>query len=320
MSDVVVVGGGISGIACARVCADAGISVRVLDRGHRAGGRMATRTLRDLPDGEHAADTGAPYFTASDDGFRAVVDGWVARGLAREWTDTFHTAGPLGLREAKTGPMRYASTSGLRTLVEDLADGIELRAGAEIGPLGVHRLVDGETPRIVVLAMPGPQAARVLTDHHAATAAVADQPYDAALSLVARFEERTWPEFDGAFVSSVPEVSWIADDGRSRGDGAPVLVAHSTPEFAAEHLDDPEAALPDLLRALRTVLGVHGDPLWTHVQRWTFAKPTGSREATFHLGADGIGLCGDGWSQKSKVEAAWRSGTDLGEAIRERLA
>ncbi len=320
MSDVVVIGGGISGAACARVCADAGISVRMLDRGHRAGGRMSTRTLRDLPQGVHPADTGAPYFTASDDGFRAVVDGWLARGLAREWTDTFHTAGPFGLRETKTGPMRYASTGGLRTLVEDLADGIELRTGAEVGPLGVHRLVDGETPKVVVLAMPGPQAARLLADHHADVAALADQPYDAALSLIVAFPERTWPEFDGAFVSNVPEIGWIADDGRSRGDGAPVLVAHSTPEFAAQHLDDPQAALPDLLRALRSVLGASGEPVWSHVQRWTYAKPTGGREATFHLGVGGIGLCSDGWAQKSKVEAAWRSGTDLGEAIRDRLA
>ena len=31
-----------------------------------------------------------------------------------------------------------------------------------------------------------------------------------------------------------------------RGDDAPVLVAHSTPAFAATHLKDPQAALPEL--------------------------------------------------------------------------
>ena len=318
MSDVVVVGAGISGVACARACSDAGLSVRVLDRGHRGGGRMATRTLRT--GGEHPADTGAPYFTVSDDDFRAVVSGWLDRGLAHEWTDTFHTAGPLGLREAKTGPMRYASSKGLRALVEDLGAGLEVRQGTTVDAVGAHRLVDHERPNVVVLAMPGPQAARILQAHHAELASVADQPYDPALALVARFEARTWVDFDGAFVTNVPELRWIADDGRSRGDGAPVLVAHSTPEFAREHLEDPEEALPALLRGLRSVVGVHGDPVETHVQRWTFAQPTSSREDTFHLGADGIGLCGDGWSPKSKVEAAWRSGTDLGAAIVARLA
>ena len=41
------IGGGISGIACATALADAGLSVDVLDRGHRLGGRLATQTLRD---------------------------------------------------------------------------------------------------------------------------------------------------------------------------------------------------------------------------------------------------------------------------------
>lgn len=318
--DVVVVGAGIAGAACARACAEAGLGVRVLDRGHRPGGRMATRTLRDAPGGAHPVDTGAPYCTVSDDGFREVVDRWRDRGLVREWTDTFWTAGPIGLREPKPGPMRYASTRGLRALVEDLLTGVEVRQETEVDAIGVHRLVDGSHPRAVALAMPGPQAARLLRAHHAEHAAVADQPYAPALALVARFTERTWREFDGAFVSNVPELSWIADDGRSRGDGAPVLVAHSTPELAQQHLDDPDAARPAMLRALRAVLGVRGEPLDARIQRWTFARPTSTRESTFHLSGDGIGLCGDGWSEKSRVEAAWRSGTDLGEAIVERLA
>ncbi|MFD1721924.1 NAD(P)/FAD-dependent oxidoreductase [Amnibacterium endophyticum] len=320
MKDVLIVGAGLAGAACARVCLEAGIAVRVLDRGHRAGGRMATRTLRDAPGGEHPVDTGAPYFTVSDDGFREVADRWRDRGLIREWTDTFWTAGPFGLREPKPGPMRYASTRGIRSLVEDLLTGIEVRQEADVDAVGVHRLVDRAHPEIVVLAMPGPQAARLLQAHHADLAALADQAYAPALALVARFEERTWPEFDGAFVSNVPELSWIADDGRSRGDGAPVLVAHSTPELAADHLDDPSAAQPALLKALRGVLGVHADPVEARVQRWTYAKPTSGRQSTFHLSADGIGLCGDGWAEKSKVEAAWVSGTALGEAIVDRLA
>lgn len=316
--DVVVVGAGISGVACAARCAAAGLDVRLLDRGHRIGGRLATRTLHEPA--EHAADTGAPYFTVSDDRFRGVVGGWLERGLAREWTDTFHTAGPLGLQETKTGPMRFASARGIRALVEDLADGLDVRSGATVEPLGAGRRVAGLRPRVVVLAMPGPHAAPLLASHHAEQAAIADQPYDPALSLIARFPARAWAEFDGAFVSNVAEVRWIADDGRSRGDDAPVLVAHSTPEFAHLHLREPEAALEPMLRAVRTVVGAHGDPIEARVQRWTFAQPKGGREQTFHLGENGIALCGDGWSARSKVEAAWLSGDDLGAAIVERLA
>lgn len=329
-TDVVVVGGGISGVACARRLADAELSVRVVDRGRRLGGRLGARTLHDLPGGPHPADLGAPYFTVSDDGFRGVVDAWLARGLAREWTDTFRTAGPGGLSQARSGPVRYAGTASLRALVEDLAQGLDVRSGMTLDTADVERLIEGDEARAVVLAMPGPQAARLLAARRPDLAAVADQPYDPGIVLVARFERRVWPEFDGAFVSDVAEVRWLADDGRSRGDGAPVLVAHSTPDFARAHLADPESATAPMLRAMRSVLGIDHDPVETRVQRWTFAQPTSGRDSTFHLTASGtgpsgtglcrIGLCSDGWSSKSRVEAAWRSGDDLGAALAARLA
>ncbi len=66
--------------------------------------------------------------------------------------------------------------------------------------------------------------------------------------------------------------------------------------------------------AVRAVLGIDVDPEWTHVHRWTFAKPADPRAEPFSLD-DGIGLCGDGWAAPSKVESAWRSGHALGSAL-----
>ena len=314
-ADVIVVGGGISGVACARRVADAGLAVRVLDRGRRIGGRLAARTA----DG-HAVDLGGPYCTVSDDRFRAVADDWLTRGLLHEWTDTFRTAGPDGLGESKTGPMRYAAPGGMRSLVEDLATGldVEQRTVASIGP---GRTVDGEADAaaVVVLAMPGPQAVRLLRAEHLELVEEADQPYGAGIAVVARFAERTWPDFDAAFVSDLP-IRWLADDGSSHGDGAPVLVAHVTPDVSAEHLDDPDAVIEPALDAMRRVLAVDLAPTDAFAHRWTFAQPTASRDRTFLLAPTGIALCGDGWSGKSRVEAAWLSGDDLGAAIVERLA
>lgn len=306
--DVLVVGAGISGIAAARRCLDAGLTVRVLDRGKRIGGRLAASTRDD-----HAIDLGAPYCTVSDERFRAVADDWLDRGLLREWTDTFRVADPGGLGEARTGPIRYGAAGGMRSLVEDLATAIDVER-TTAGPVGPGLEVDGETARAVVLAMPGPQAVRLLQTHHADLAQRADQQYGSSIAVVARFAERTWPEFDAAFVSGLP-IRWLADDGRSHGDGAPVLVAHTTPDFAAEVLDEPIAAIEPVLDAVRQVLGVPLEPTEVFAHRWTFAAPTDPRDETFLLDASGIGLCGDGWSERSRVEAAWLSGDDLGAAL-----
>ena len=43
MIDIVVIGAGMSGIACARVLRAAGLPVRLIDKGRGVGGRMATR-------------------------------------------------------------------------------------------------------------------------------------------------------------------------------------------------------------------------------------------------------------------------------------
>ena len=297
------VGAGIAGVACARELVAAGHEVLVLERGHVPGGRMASRQLDGRP-----VDLGASYLTASDDAFRQVVDDWVARGLARPWTDSFHTATPDGLQGTKQGPLRYGAPGGLRSLVEDLATGLDVMTGTEVSRVGPGPRVDGTAYDAVVLAMPDPQARRLLGPE---LQHLVDREYEPVLALAARFPVRDW-ELDGAFVNGDDVLAWVADDGSRRGDGAPVLVAHSTAGFAAAHLEDPAAAGSALVAALRRVLGV-GAPARTYVQRWTYAKPVGERDAPYGL-VDGVGLCGDGWGA-SKVEAAWVSGYRLGRAL-----
>ena len=111
----------------------------------------------------------------------------------------------------------------------------------------------------VVLAMPDPQARRLLGQEHPLAARL-DREFEPVLALAARWPQRTWDDvsptgrFDGAFVNDDPVLSWVADDGRRRGDDAPVLVAHSTPEFAGRHLVEPAGAGPEMVRALRSVM------------------------------------------------------------------
>ncbi len=311
---VVVVGGGIAGVACARELAAGGRAVLVRDRGRRLGGRMACRTVNG-----RAVDAGASYFTARDPAFAAVVADWCDRGLAREWTDTFHLGSPAGLGATKSGPVRYAAAHGLRSLVEDLAAGLTLRSGDEVEEVRPGPRVDGEPAAAVVLAMPDPQALDLLDDDLGAEVAqCAGRDWSPVISLLAGWDRRGWPEFDGVFVADSPVLGWVADDGRRRGDGAPVLVAHSTGAFAAPRLDDPATALLPMLTALRSMLGIDPAPRWAEVRRWSLAHPLAPHDQPFHLGPAGVGLCGDGWGPP-RVETAYLSGRALGGALLERL-
>ncbi|WP_299576024.1 FAD-dependent oxidoreductase [uncultured Williamsia sp.] len=299
---VTVVGAGMSGAACAAELVRAGVEVRVVDRGRAPGGRMASPTLHD-----RRVDTGAGYFTVRDSGFQAVVDDWHDRGLTRPWTDTFGVLSPDGPPSTKSGPTRWATDGGLRSLVRDVLGDIPVETAS----------LDALPAGHVVVAMPDPQAARL--------AEVPDPvEYEPVIAVVVGFDGRPDLPFDhAAFVNDHPDVAFLADDGSRRGDDAPVLVVHTTPDRARQHLDDPDAVIVPVVDALRRLLGT-GDPAWTHAHRWTFAKPAAQHDVSCHVAVDGdrvVGLAGDQWCPEGapRVESAWRSGVDLAAALLPRL-
>lgn len=306
---VQIIGAGISGLACARALQSRGVAARVVDRGRRAGGRMASRTI----DGRDV-DLGASYFTVEQgSAFEPVVADWMSRGIAREWTDAFAIAGPDGIRETRTGPMRYAAPGGLRSLVVDLADGLPVVQG---------EVVDRAVAPWTVLAMPDPQARRLLVAKPEVRALLDDGGgWEPVIAVALRWPTRQWPEgFAGAFVHDSPDISFIADDGSRRGDHAPVLVAHTTAGLAAQHLDAPDGAIEPATAAVSGALGIDERPSSTFAHRWTFAKPVAQHPEPFLLveGA-GIGVCGDAWGPKASVAAAWTSGDALGRELAARL-
>lgn len=278
--------------------------MRVLERSRGVGGRMASPTLHGRP-----VDLGAAYFTVTDPEFTAVVDGWHAAGLARPWTDSLAVLSPDAPRDTSRGPQRWAAVGGLRSLVVALAHGLDVEFQHTVERVGPGPVIDGEPADALVLAMPDPQAARLLDP---VPAVLADRAWNPVISVAAGFAQRTWEPLPAAFVNDDPVLSLVADDGDRRGDGAPVLVAHSNAAVARTHDADPRGAIAPVLAALDRLLGV-GEPVWTHAHRWRFAAPADGREATFHLDG-GIGLAGDGWG-RSRVETAWRSGVDLARAL-----
>ncbi len=180
---VTVVGAGIAGAACAVALRAAGVPVRLVDRGRAVGGRMASPVLHD-----RRVDLGAGYFTVKDEGFAEVVAGWEQAGLARPWTDTFTALAPGVDPSTKSGPVRWGTPGGLRSLVWSMlaGAGIEVEAGVEL-----EALPDGP----VVLAMPDPQAQRVF-----AAPELRFVDYEPVIAVACGFDERCWPALhDAAF-------------------------------------------------------------------------------------------------------------------------
>jgi predicted NAD/FAD-dependent oxidoreductase len=199
-----------------------------------------------------------------------------------------------------------------------LATGLDVRLDHEVRHVGPGPVVDGEPADVAVLAMPDPQALRLVDAGSAAADQLTGREWRPVIAVAAGWPSRQWPALPAAFVNDNPVLSLVADDGDRRGDAAPVLVLHSTADVAREHDAAPDGAIPPMLAMLRRLLDVGVPPTWTHAHRWRFASPAGRRDAAFHLGDDGIALAGDGWGA-SRVETAWRSGTMLARAVAGRV-
>ena len=322
---VIVVGAGIAGLACARELVDAGVPARVVERAGVVGGRLASEPL-----GGRTVDTGAAYLTADHPAFLGRLQTWRIDGLARPWTDTFR--GQHG-----AAPMRWSAPGGLRSLAVDLARELDVTLGAEVTAL----------PRAdaVVLAMPGPEALRI-----ADLPAAREQSWSPVLTAVLTYPDRVWPDFHGVFVNDHPVLATVCDDGDRRGDRAPVLVAHSTAEFArgsgwfsapsegpgagsgtargsgwfsapsegpgagsgtARERRPDDAAGVEMAAAVGALLEL-GDPVGVTLRRWPFAQP---RPGTGRFAVrDGVYLCGDAFG-RPRVQTAWLSGLAAARAI-----
>lgn len=300
---VAVVGAGLSGVACAHELSRHGIAVDVFERGRAPGGRMASPQLHG-----RRVDVGAAYFTAKEPDFVAEVERWTTAGLVRDWTDTLDVFSADGHRQT-SGPTRYAAPDGLRSLVRREGIGLDRTVGS----------LDELDHAAVVLAMPDPQAARLAPD-------AADWvTYEPVIAVAAGWTTRCWPIEAAAFVNDDADITTVADDGSRRGDGAPVLVVHTTARLAGAHVDHPDDAVAPVLAALRRILDVGAAPEWTHAHRWTFAKPVGTHgDHPFGLSTVAgrpLGVCGDAWcpSGAPRIESAWLSGRRLGSALAARL-
>jgi hypothetical protein len=324
-ADVIIIGAGVAGLACAREAQAAGARVLAFDKGRSAGGRLSVRRI-DTPAGVAAFDHGAQYFTARDPAFHARVQAWADAGVVAPWS------GRLMRREGTTliplsPEARYVGTPGMNDVVKAMADGLDVHWGVRIeavtfesGLWTVHDEagVPHAKGRALAVAVPAEQTTALLAmaapslAHEARTAV--SLPCWAAM---AAFEQPVPVEFDGAELTE-GALSWVARNSSKPGrDGPETWVLQASHDWSAVHLSlPPEEAARRLLAAFRgKVAPVAGKPVALTAHRWRYAFVETAVGAPFGLDkALRVGTCGD-WRLGPRVECAWLSGVALGRAI-----
>ena len=314
--DITVIGAGLAGLACARVLADAGMAVQVLDKGRGIGGRMATRRVA-LEGAALRFDHGAQYVTARDPGFAALLADAASAGAAAVWDDT--------------GPRpRYTGVPGMSALPRHLGAGLAVAQGTTVtalrpGPGGWALQTSAgamTTPRLV-LAIPAPQAAALLGGDHALSGALGAVEMAPCLTLMAAFPAGAAPDMgpDTQFEADADHpLAWIARDSSKPGRAAAGItgwVAQAGPEWSAQHLDADFARITArMLPLLAARLGLDpAEALHASAHRWRYARVARPLGAPFLAEAQaGLWLGGD-WCLAARAEAAWQSGQAMAADI-----
>ncbi|MEM1343682.1 MAG: FAD-dependent oxidoreductase [Pseudomonadota bacterium] len=306
-AEVVVIGAGMAGLACAEALHRAGRRVVVLEKSRGLGGRCATRRRLGL-----TADHGSPYAVARDAQFSAAVAAWSQAGAAAAWP--------------QAGTDHHTGQPGMSALAKPMAVGLDVRLGERVealdGAKGGWRLtIAGESADIeaetLALAIPAAQAHALLGTHASAFPGLEQVEMEPCWTMIASATapapDRVLIEGDGA-----PLKLAIRDSAKPGRAASPeTWVLHAGADWTRAHLEEaPDAVSQVLWQALSNALGQPlpaPEPVMMH--RWLYARvarPLGQTHA--YDPALGIGLAGD-WCQGPGVEAAWLSGRALAQTM-----
>lgn len=332
--EVIVIGGGVAGLQCARELKRAGREVQVLDRARGVGGRCATRRFDGQP-----IDFGPLFLHGHARAFLESVSEVQGVVLPSPWPGRIEGQGQPCQPDAFLPVERRAIVpDGLNAFPKHLAAGLEVRLQTCVQRISLagNRLSvcaeGGETflCRDVVLAL-------ALEETQALLGTLEPQPELAStrallgmfasvpsLTLLAAYAlETPAPDWDILYPGESESLQLIAQDSRKRSQPKYLtLVLQARPRWSRGRLEAPaETWAGELLRSASELLGEWVlRPLWTAPHRWLHARVDRGNELARPLlvrlpAGPRVGLAGDVFAPGGGVQAAWLSGSALAQRL-----
>ncbi|MCA9904273.1 MAG: FAD-dependent oxidoreductase [Anaerolineae bacterium] len=323
LTDVLIVGAGLSGLMAAHVLNGAGVSVVVVDKGKQVGGRLATYTV-----GAGLADLGAQFFTARDPEFQTHVDSWIADELAfiwsRGWSDGSVSDNP------RDGHARYAIRGGLTRLAQHLAQDLDCRLETPIEKLSFDgerctaHAIDGilYEAKQILLTPPVPESLALLAAGNVQLVPAEDEllreiDYQPCLCVVFRIDGDIYLPEPGALQRAYADIAWIADNWRKGiSPDARTITVQASSGYSHEHFEDSDEAIISRFTAeLVAFMNPNAHVREVQIKRWRYAQPMKLYPHRF-LAATGLPLvfAGDAFAGP-RIEGAALSGLAAARAL-----
>ena len=317
----VIIGGGVCGLTAGTVLRDAGWQVTVLDKGHLAGGRMATRQIRRSEKNVGVFDYGAQYFTAKDRRFREIVARWEKHGIVTRWGSGYPTMNDAFL---DTGEIRYRGVDSMRAIAAHLAESLVVQTETMVNHLAIGggtwtvRASSGSeySADAILLTPPVPQSLALLLDSgihipDSVLQRLESVSYTPAIAVLALLEGPSVLTLPGGMWGDGDPIAWICDNNlKGISPSAHAVTVLTSVEFSREYRDRDDA---DVIEAVRSAANRWlGAPVaeW-QVHRWRYSLVERSFGSSFlalptsvpcHLAGDAFG--------GGRIEGAVLSGLD----------
>jgi predicted NAD/FAD-dependent oxidoreductase len=321
---IAIIGAGLSGITAARHLSTRA-EVTVFEKSRGLGGLMSTRRAEPF-----FFDHGAQYFTAKSVEFAEFLTPLVKAGHVARWTprqvhfDAAGVAQPL----AEDGEM-YVAVPAMNALCKHLGADLTIETATRVASMAREgaqwtlALENAETvPGFdwVLSTAPAEQSQALMPAEFAETERLHAARMSGCFTLMLGFEDALPLPWEAArFEESL--LGWVALNSAKPGrKGAPSLVLQSTNDWAEAHMEDEltevEAALVAEFARVAPDLPA---PAFTRLHRWRFAAVETPAGVPFLLDVENrLAAAGD-WCLRARVEAAFESGSAVGEAIAQAL-
>jgi predicted NAD/FAD-dependent oxidoreductase len=322
MTDVAVIGAGITGLVCAQQLSQAGYSVLVLEKSRGLGGRVATRRLHNT-----CADHGVCYLKPKGELLKRFVELLSRHHILEVWTNE--------------PDVNYIAPEGMSAIAKFLAQNLEISLNqrvAAITPIdNKWRLTfessDEElTAASVVVAIPAPQAFTLIAPlgdlvNKAFLDNLRSIEFYPSLTVMAGYpaDSQPLPEWKALTFVDNPDLAWIGLDSSKRHNSQqPLFVIQSSADFAERYLEslDLHLAAQQMLQSASQFVQLSwlATPEWMQVHRWRYAFPRNPWDKTFLSAESFLPLvcCGD-WCGGKLVEGAMLSGLAAAEEINNQM-
>lgn len=335
MTDFMIIGSGVAGMAAAECLTEAGASLQVIDKAPKPGGRCATRRIEPATDAPWF-DYGAQYFTARDERLSALVEQDLTTGRLATWKPAIARAEKAGptwlLTPSPDDRRRLIGPRGLNHWVRDrlAAAGINIHCASHATHLGRggHRwqVITDDGRRLsadrVLVTTPATQAQALLGSQAAyiKPLAEADQALSACHSLV--IEAPALADAQAIFIDD-GALSWAADNSHKAGvsgQSTHLWTLHAGAEYSDARVETPTRELAgELMAEFASITGQSvADLSLLHAHRWRYARPgPGAPDDNSLCWCDadeGLALAGD-WLAGGRVEGAWLSGVGAAQRL-----